>query len=127
MVHGLADLVSLTDLGQLAGATLALLILAAFVAGWVDAVVGGGGLIQLPALLIGLPDGTPPAAILGTNKISLGLGHGHQLDHLRGQDQARLAHHHPAGRRLGRRLGARRAARPVPAQGVLHPDRAGPP
>src|SRR3712207_7620147 len=39
-------------------------------AGWVDAVVGGGGLIQLPALLIGLPDSTPPAAILGTNKIS---------------------------------------------------------
>ncbi len=61
---------SLTDLGQLPALTLALLILAAFVAGWVDAVVGGGGLIQLPALLIGLPDGTPPAAILGTNKIS---------------------------------------------------------
>src|SRR3712207_9262386 len=39
-------------------------------AGWVDAVVGGGGLIQLPALLIGLPDTTPPAAVLGTNKIS---------------------------------------------------------
>jgi uncharacterized protein len=46
------------------------LILAAFVAGWIDAVVGGGGLIQLPALLIGLPSGTPPAVILGTNKIS---------------------------------------------------------
>ena len=42
----------------------------AFVAGWIDAVVGGGGLIQLPALLIGLPAGTPPAAILGTNKLS---------------------------------------------------------
>jgi uncharacterized membrane protein YfcA len=50
--------------------TLALLVLTAFVAGWVDAVVGGGGLIQLPALLIGLPPGTPPAAILGTNKVS---------------------------------------------------------
>jgi uncharacterized protein len=60
----------LTDLGQLSALTLALLILAAFVAGWVDAVVGGGGLIQLPALVIGLPDSTPPAAILGTNKIS---------------------------------------------------------
>ena len=45
-------------------------MLAAFVAGWVDAVVGGGGLVQLPALLIGLPPGTPPAAILGTNKVS---------------------------------------------------------
>jgi len=51
-------------------ATLVLLVAVAFVAGWVDAVVGGGGLIQLPALLIGLPAGTPPAAILGTNKLS---------------------------------------------------------
>jgi uncharacterized protein len=60
----------LTELGQLPALTLALLVLAAFGAGWVDAVVGGGGLIQLPALLIGLPDATPPAAVLGTNKIS---------------------------------------------------------
>ena len=50
--------------------TLIALLLAAFVAGWVDAVVGGGGLIQLPALLIGLPAGISPAAILGTNKVS---------------------------------------------------------
>jgi uncharacterized protein len=50
--------------------TLTLLLLAAFSAGWVDAVVGGGGLIQLPALLIGLPPDTSPAAILGTNKVS---------------------------------------------------------
>jgi uncharacterized membrane protein YfcA len=49
--------------------TLVLLVLAAFAAGWVDAVVGGGGLIQLPALLIGLPNSVP-ADILGTNKIS---------------------------------------------------------
>ena len=58
------------ELAQLGLATVAALVLAAFVAGWVDAVVGGGGLIQLPALLIGLPESTPPAAILGTNKIS---------------------------------------------------------
>jgi uncharacterized protein len=49
---------------------LTLLVVAACAAGWVDAVVGGGGLIQLPALLIGLPADTPPAAILGTNKVS---------------------------------------------------------
>ena len=60
----------MTELSELPELTLALLVLAAFLAGWVDAVVGGGGLIQLPALLIGLPDSTPPAAILGTNKIS---------------------------------------------------------
>ena len=45
-------------------------MLVAFAAGWVDAVVGGGGLLQLPALLIGLPDTTPTASILGTNKVS---------------------------------------------------------
>lgn len=54
--------------------TLALLVLAAFAAGWVDAVVGGGGLVQLPALLIGLPTDTPPAAVLGTNKVSSVFG-----------------------------------------------------
>jgi uncharacterized membrane protein YfcA len=59
--------VPLTDLDP---ATLVLLLVAAFSAGWVDAVVGGGGLIQLPALLIALPANTSPAAILGTNKIS---------------------------------------------------------
>ena len=60
----------MAELSELPELTLALLVLAAFLAGWVDAVVGGGGLIQLPALLIGLPDSTPPATILGTNKIS---------------------------------------------------------
>ena len=55
---------------ELSALTLALLVLAAFAAGWVDAVVGGGGLIQLPALLIGLPSSTEPASILGTNKVS---------------------------------------------------------
>jgi uncharacterized membrane protein YfcA len=47
---------------------LALLSLAALSAGFVDAVVGGGGLIQLPALLLGLP-GATPAQILATNKL----------------------------------------------------------
>lgn len=47
---------------------LALLALAALTAGYVDAVVGGGGLIQLPALLIGLPNASP-VQILATNKL----------------------------------------------------------
>ncbi|MFE4592025.1 sulfite exporter TauE/SafE family protein [Streptomyces laurentii] len=47
--------------------TLALLCLAAFAAGWIDAVVGGGGLLMLPTLLLGLPH-LPAAQILGTNK-----------------------------------------------------------
>ena len=48
---------------------LALLGLAAFSAGFVDAVVGGGGLIQLPALLLGLP-GASPVNVLATNKLA---------------------------------------------------------
>jgi uncharacterized protein len=41
----------------------------AFLAGLVDSVVGGGGLVQLPALLIVLPN-APIATLLGTNKVS---------------------------------------------------------
>jgi len=48
--------------------TLVLMALAALCAGWVDAVVGGGGLIQLPALLLGFPQAAP-AQILATNKL----------------------------------------------------------
>jgi uncharacterized membrane protein YfcA len=44
------------------------LCVAALAAGWVDAVVGGGGLLLLPALLLGLPPGTPAPYALGTNK-----------------------------------------------------------
>ncbi len=42
-------------------------VLAAFLAGFVDAVAGGGGLIQLPVLLWTFPS-APLASILGTNK-----------------------------------------------------------
>ena len=47
--------------------SLALLALAALFAGFVDAVVGGGGLIQIPALFSVLP-GEAPATLFGTNK-----------------------------------------------------------
>jgi uncharacterized protein len=50
-------------------AVLALLGLAGLSAGFVDAVVGGGGLIQLPALLIGLPSAAP-VNVLATNKLA---------------------------------------------------------
>lgn len=49
--------------------TLVLMAVAAVCAGWVDAVVGGGGLIQLPALLLGFPQASP-VQILATNKLS---------------------------------------------------------
>ena len=38
-------------------------------AGFIDAVVGGGGLIQLPALLVTLPN-SPLPTVFGTNKIA---------------------------------------------------------
>jgi uncharacterized membrane protein YfcA len=49
--------------------TILLMALAGFGAGWIDAVVGGGGLVQLPALLLGFP-GASPAQLLATNKIA---------------------------------------------------------
>ena len=56
------------ELADLATGTVALLLVAALVAGWVDAVVGGGGLVQLPALL--LVPGITPLQALATNKVS---------------------------------------------------------
>ncbi|BCW05348.1 TSUP family transporter [Arthrobacter sp. NtRootA1] len=47
--------------------TIILIVVAGFAAGWVDAVVGGGGLIQLPALL--LVPGITPVQALATNKM----------------------------------------------------------
>lgn len=44
------------------------LCIASFVAGFIDAIVGGGGLIQTPAALILLPN-VPVASIIGTLKI----------------------------------------------------------
>jgi uncharacterized membrane protein YfcA len=44
------------------------LAIAAGLAGFIDAIAGGGGLIQLPALLIGISD-KPIPMILGTNKV----------------------------------------------------------
>ena len=46
--------------------TLALLALSALIAGFIDAIAGGGGLITLPALLAA---GLTPAQALGTNKL----------------------------------------------------------
>ena len=51
------------------------LCLAAFLAGLMDAIVGGGGLIQVPALFINLPQ-VVPASLFGTNKFSAVFGTG---------------------------------------------------
>ncbi len=55
----------LSDISTL---TLIFILVAAFSAGFVDAIAGGGGLIQLPALLIAFPD-REVAAVSGTNKL----------------------------------------------------------
>jgi uncharacterized protein len=44
-----------------------IIVLASGLAGFVDAIVGGGGLILVPALFAVYP-GAPPATLLGTNK-----------------------------------------------------------
>ena len=44
---------------------------AAFVAGFIDSIAGGGGLITIPALLL---SGLPPQLALGTNKVGCCLG-----------------------------------------------------
>jgi uncharacterized membrane protein YfcA len=54
---------------------LAMLAVAALFAGFIDAVAGGGGLIQVPALLSALPEHSP-ATLFGTNKLSSIFGTG---------------------------------------------------
>jgi len=51
--------------------TLAVLALVAFIAGFIDAIAGGGGLLTTPALLTA---GLPPHLVLGTNKLSSTFG-----------------------------------------------------
>lgn len=49
------------------------LLIAAFLAGGIDAVVGGGGLIQIPALFTAF-SGSSPALLFGTNKTASVIG-----------------------------------------------------
>jgi uncharacterized membrane protein YfcA len=46
-----------------------------FFAGFIDAVAGGGGLIQVPTLLVALPE-QAPATVFGTNKLASIFGTG---------------------------------------------------
>src|SRR5688572_6822844 len=50
-----------------------LLFFAAAVAGFMDTLAGGGGLITIPALVV---SGVPPLAALGTNKLQSSFGSG---------------------------------------------------
>ena len=61
--------------GNVPTASMAFMGVAALCAGFIDAIAGGGGLIQLPALLIGLPQ-SATVQVLGTNKLSSVFGTG---------------------------------------------------
>ena len=58
---------------ELAVEMVVLLVLAAFVAGFVDAIAGGGGLIGIPVLLLA---GASPLQALATNKLQGSFGSG---------------------------------------------------
>lgn len=49
--------------------TALFLVVAAFTGGWINAVSGGGGLVQLPAVLLAFPESATLTAI-GTNKVA---------------------------------------------------------
>lgn len=50
---------------------LLILVAVAFIAGFIDAIAGGGGLLTIPALLM---SGLPPHLVLGTNKLCATFG-----------------------------------------------------
>ncbi len=56
---------------ELAPDLIALLIAAAFAAGFIDSIAGGGGLITVPALMLA---GLPPTQALATNKVQGAFG-----------------------------------------------------
>ncbi len=62
---------SLFELTELSNAIIALLLISAFIAGFIDAIAGGGGLLTVPALLA---SGLPPHVALGTNKLAATFG-----------------------------------------------------
>ena len=58
---------------ELSVEVIVFLVLASGFAGFVDSIAGGGGLIQLPSLLISMPN-TATSLLLGTNKLPSFLG-----------------------------------------------------
>ncbi|WJY88676.1 TSUP family transporter [Corynebacterium confusum] len=54
---------------EVGAGTWALLVVGAGVAGWIDALIGGGGLVLIP-LILALVPGVAPATALATNKVA---------------------------------------------------------
>ena len=59
------------DFSSVSSDLLLILFSVAIVAGFIDTLAGGGGLITMPALII---SGVPPLAVLGTNKLQGSMG-----------------------------------------------------
>ncbi|WP_417269421.1 TSUP family transporter [Celeribacter sp.] len=58
---------------EISGDLLIILVVAAFAAGFIDSIAGGGGLITVPALMLA---GLPPVMALATNKVQSLFGSG---------------------------------------------------
>ncbi len=71
--HNQISLRESTPLVDISLQVLGLLFLAAFFAGFIDSIAGGGGLITVPAMLLA---GLPPLETLGTNKAQSLFGSG---------------------------------------------------
>ena len=61
------------DLANFSFEILTFLFVIAIIAGLIDTLVGGGGLLAVPALLL---SGIPPIYVLGTNKFQGSMGTG---------------------------------------------------
>ncbi len=61
------------DLANYSFEILTFLFIVGMVAGFLDTLVGGGGLLAVPALLL---SGIPPIYVLGTNKLQGSMGTG---------------------------------------------------
>ena len=61
------------DLANYSYEILTFLFIIGMVAGFIDTLVGGGGLLAVPALLL---SGIPPIYVLGTNKFQGSMGTG---------------------------------------------------
>ena len=61
------------DLANYSLEILTFLFFVAMIAGFLDTLVGGGGLLAVPALLL---SGIPPIYVLGTNKFQGSMGTG---------------------------------------------------
>ena len=107
------------------GASALLLCLAAAFAGWIDAVSGGGGLVQLPALLLLLPGRLARGRCSPPTRSSSVCGTAVVRGDLLAAGAARPAHRPADGRRRAGRRGCGGAVRVAAAGRGLPAARAG--